>query len=180
MLPAEVIRAKRDGHALDAAQIDDFVRGLVDRSWSEGQAAALAMAILLRGMARDETAALTRAMAHSGTVLDWSRAKLAGPIVDKHSTGGVGDKVSLMLAPIAAACGAVVPMETLGHHIYGRRPADLRQRLAALARALQERLAAVSGPRSHSTSMRRFGSYCRLITLGHVAECTDTPLPRVM
>jgi thymidine phosphorylase len=118
MLPAEVIRAKRDGHALDTAQIDAFVRGLVDRSWSEGQAAALAMAILLKGMSRDETAALTRAMAQSGQVLDWSSAKLADPIVDKHSTGGVGDKVSLMLAPIAAACGAVVPMVSgrgLGH-----------------------------------------------------------------
>ena len=118
MTPAEIIRRKRDGHALDAAQIDAFVRGLTDRRWSEGQAAALAMAILLRGMTRDETTALTQAMAHSGAVLDWSRAKLPGPIVDKHSTGGVGDKVSLMLAPIVAACGGVVPMVSgrgLGH-----------------------------------------------------------------
>ena len=118
MTPAEIIRAKRDGHALDAAQIDAFVRGLTDRRWSEGQAAALAMAILLRGMTRDETTSLTQAMAHSGTLLDWSHAKLRGPIVDKHSTGGVGDKVSLMLAPIVAACGGVVPMVSgrgLGH-----------------------------------------------------------------
>ena len=118
MTPAEIIRTKRDGHALDAAQIDAFVHGLTDRRWSEGQAAALAMAILLRGMTRDETTALTQAMAHSGAVLDWSRAKLPGPIVDKHSTGGVGDKVSLMLAPIVAACGGVVPMVSgrgLGH-----------------------------------------------------------------
>ena len=118
MTPAEVIRAKRDGHALDDAQIDAFVRGLVDRTWSEGQVAALAMAILLRGMRRDECVALTRAMTLSGQVLDWSRAGLPGPIVDKHSTGGVGDKVSLMLAPIVAACGAVVPMISgrgLGH-----------------------------------------------------------------
>ena len=118
MTPAEIIRRKRDGHALDAAQIDAFVHGLTDRRWSEGQAAALAMAILLRGMTRDETTALTQAMAHSGAVLDWSRAKLPGPIVDKHSTGGVGDKVSLMLAPIVAACGGVVPMVSgrgLGH-----------------------------------------------------------------
>jgi thymidine phosphorylase len=117
-LPAETIRAKRDGRALDVAQIDGFVRGLVDRSWSEGQAAALAMAILLKGMSRRECAALTRAMAHSGDVLDWSRARLSGPVVDKHSTGGVGDKVSLMLAPIVAACGGVVPMVSgrgLGH-----------------------------------------------------------------
>jgi thymidine phosphorylase len=116
--PAEIIRAKRDGRALDEAQIDAFVRGLVDRSWSEGQAAALAMAIVLRGMTRAECAALTRAMTDSGQVLDWSRERLPGPIVDKHSTGGVGDKVSLMLAPIIAACGAVVPMISgrgLGH-----------------------------------------------------------------
>jgi thymidine phosphorylase len=116
--PAEIIRAKRDGHALSDAQIDAFVRGLVDRSWSEGQAAALAMAVLLQGMTHAETATLTRAMTHSGTVLDWSNAKLDGPIIDKHSTGGVGDKVSLMLAPIVAACGGVVPMISgrgLGH-----------------------------------------------------------------
>jgi thymidine phosphorylase len=116
--PAEIIRAKRDGRALGDAQIDAFVRGLVDRSWSEGQVAALAMAILLNGMTRAEAALLTRAMTHSGTVLDWSGAKLDGPILDKHSTGGVGDKVSLMLAPIVAACGGVVPMISgrgLGH-----------------------------------------------------------------
>ncbi len=118
MAAAEIIRAKRGGHALDAAQIDAFVRGLVDRTWSEGQVAALAMAIVLKGMTHAETAALTRAMTHSGTVLDWSRAKLDGPIIDKHSTGGVGDKVSLMLAPLVAACGGVVPMISgrgLGH-----------------------------------------------------------------
>ena len=118
MLPAEVIRAKRDGAALSDAQIGAFVQGLVDRRWSDAQIAALAMAICLRGMTRGETAALTRAMARSGTVLDWSGAKLAGPVLDKHSTGGVGDKVSLLLAPIVAACGAVVPMISgrgLGH-----------------------------------------------------------------
>ena len=118
MTPAEIIRIKRDGHALTDAQLEAFARGLVDRSWSEGQAAALAMAVLIKGMTHAETAALTRAMTHSGTVLDWSRAKLDGPIVDKHSTGGVGDKVSLMLAPIVAACGGVVPMISgrgLGH-----------------------------------------------------------------
>ena len=118
MTPAEIIRAKRDGRALDDAQIDAFVGGLVKRDWSEGQVGALAMAIVLRGMTRAETVALTRAMTQSGQVLDWARAKLDGPIVDKHSTGGVGDKVSLMLAPIVAACGAVVPMVSgrgLGH-----------------------------------------------------------------
>jgi thymidine phosphorylase len=118
MTPAEIIRAKRDGRALDAVQIEAFVHGLASREWSEGQVGALAMAILLNGMTRNETVALTRAMTHSGQVLDWSHACLDGPIVDKHSTGGVGDKVSLMLAPIVAACGAVVPMISgrgLGH-----------------------------------------------------------------
>jgi thymidine phosphorylase len=118
MLPAEVIRTKRDGGALEAAQIQAFVQGLVDGSWSEGQAAALAMAILLNGMDRGECVALTRAMTHSGTVLRWDDAGLDGPVVDKHSTGGVGDKVSLVLAPIVAACGGVVPMVSgrgLGH-----------------------------------------------------------------
>jgi thymidine phosphorylase len=118
MLPAEVIRAKRDGHALSRAQIDAFVRGLVDGSWSDSQAAAMAMAILLRGMQPAETADLADAMTRSGTVLDWSSAGLHGPVLDKHSTGGVGDKVSLMLAPMLAACGGVVPMVSgrgLGH-----------------------------------------------------------------
>ena len=121
MLPQEIIRTKRDGGALSAAQIQAFVavvQGLVDGSWSEGQVAALAMAILLNGMGRTECVALTRAMTHSGTVLHWGDAGLAGPVVDKHSTGGVGDKVSLMLAPMVAACGGVVPMISgrgLGH-----------------------------------------------------------------
>lgn len=118
MLPAEVIRTKRDGGALNAAQIADFATGLADGRWSEGQAAALAMAIVLRGMDAAETVALTRAMAGSGTVLDWSQAGLPGPVLDKHSTGGVGDKVSLVLAPVVAACGGVVPMISgrgLGH-----------------------------------------------------------------
>ena len=118
MLAQEIIRSKRDGGTLSTAQVEAFVRGLVDRSWSEGQVAALAMAVCLRGMDRDECVALTRAMTHSGQVLDWRGAKLRGPVVDKHSTGGVGDKVSLMLAPIVAACGGVVPMISgrgLGH-----------------------------------------------------------------
>lgn len=117
-LPAELIRAKRDGRALSGPEIESFVRGLVDRRWSDAQVAAMAMAICLRGMDEPETVSLTRAMAHSGRVLDWSGACLPGPVVDKHSTGGVGDKVSLVLAPIVAACGAVVPMISgrgLGH-----------------------------------------------------------------
>jgi thymidine phosphorylase len=118
MLAQEIIRIKRDGHTLARAHIDHFVTGLVDGSWSEGQAAALAMAMFVKGMSRDETVALTQAMTHSGLVMDWSTARLYGPILDKHSTGGVGDKVSLMLAPLVAACGGVVPMISgrgLGH-----------------------------------------------------------------
>jgi thymidine phosphorylase len=118
MQPAETIRAKRDGAALSPAQIDDFVRGLVNGHWADSQAAALAMAVVWRGMDSAETVALTRAMMHSGTVLDWRDAAFAGPVLDKHSTGGVGDKVSLVLAPLLAACGAVVPMISgrgLGH-----------------------------------------------------------------
>ncbi|MDT8992313.1 thymidine phosphorylase [Curvibacter sp. APW13] len=118
MLAQEVIRRKRDGHALTPDEITAFVQGLTDGSWSEGQAAALAMAVFLRGMAPTETVELTRAMTHSGRVMDWSQAHLPGPVLDKHSTGGVGDKVSLMLGPMVAACGGFVPMISgrgLGH-----------------------------------------------------------------
>jgi len=118
MLAQEIIRIKRDGHTLERSHIDHFVRGLVDGAWSEGQAAALAMAMFLNGLSRDETVNLTQAMTHSGQVMDWSNAHLHGPVLDKHSSGGVGDKVSLMLAPIVAACGGVVPMISgrgLGH-----------------------------------------------------------------
>ncbi len=115
---AEIIRTQRDGGALTPDMIGAFVRGLVDGTWADSQVAALAMAIVLRGLGTEQTVALTRAMLHSGEVLQWQGAGLSGPIVDKHSTGGVGDKVSLMLAPILAACGAVVPMISgrgLGH-----------------------------------------------------------------
>lgn len=122
LLPVQVIAAKRDGRRLTAAQVEAFVYGLAHPQgpggWSDSQAAALAMAIVLRGMDRDETVALTRAMTQSGEVLHWAASGLHGPVLDKHSTGGVGDKVSLMLAPIVAACGAVVPMVSgrgLGH-----------------------------------------------------------------
>lgn len=118
MLAQEIIRIKRDGHTLARAHIDAFVCGLVDGSWSEGQTAALAMAMFLKGMSRAETVDLTQAMTHSGRVMDWRADHLHGPVLDKHSTGGVGDKVSLMLAPIVAACGGVVPMISgrgLGH-----------------------------------------------------------------
>ncbi|MEM9198386.1 MAG: thymidine phosphorylase, partial [Pseudomonadota bacterium] len=114
-LPQEIIAAKRDGRALSPAEIGDFVAGLTDGSWSEGQIAALSMAVLWRGMEIAERVALTEAMRDSGEVLGWH---LPGPVVDKHSTGGVGDNVSLMLAPALAACGAYVPMISgrgLGH-----------------------------------------------------------------
>jgi thymidine phosphorylase len=116
MLTQEIIRIKRDGGRLPAEEIAAFVAGVTSGSVSEGQIAALAMAVFFNGMERDETVALTTAMRDSGTVLDWS--DLPGPAVDKHSTGGVGDNVSLMLAPIVAACGAYVPMISgrgLGH-----------------------------------------------------------------
>jgi len=118
MLAQEIIRRKRDGHTLTSQEIDAFVHGLTSHDWSEGQAAAMAMAMFLKGMGSGETIDLTRAMTRSGQVMDWSGANLQGPILDKHSTGGVGDKVSLMLAPIVAACGGFVPMISgrgLGH-----------------------------------------------------------------
>jgi thymidine phosphorylase len=117
-LPQEVIRTKRDGGRLTDAEITRFVAGLTDGSVGDGQAAALAMAIYFQGMDTAERVALTRAMSQSGSTMKWDRADLHGPIVDKHSTGGVGDKVSLMLAPLVAACGAHVPMISgrgLGH-----------------------------------------------------------------
>jgi thymidine phosphorylase len=118
MLFVDVIRAKRDGSALSAEQIAFFVRGLTDGSIPPEQVSALAMAICLRSMSFAEAAALTRAMAASGTILQWRAEELGGPVVDKHSTGGVGDKVSFLLAPIVAACGGFVPMISgrgLGH-----------------------------------------------------------------
>jgi thymidine phosphorylase len=115
MLPQEIIRKKRDGGKLSAEDIAAFVAGLTSGSVTEGQVAALAMAVFFNGMAQEEAVALTLAMRDSGAVLSWD---LPGPVVDKHSTGGVGDNVSLMLAPIVAACGAYVPMISgrgLGH-----------------------------------------------------------------
>ncbi len=115
-LPQELIRKKRDGGALTKEEIAFLIEGLTKGTVSEGQVAAFAMAIFFRGMDMDERVALTLAMRDSGDVLDWPAA--AGPVVDKHSTGGVGDNVSLMLAPIVAACGGVVPMISgrgLGH-----------------------------------------------------------------
>jgi thymidine phosphorylase len=115
VLAAEVIRRKRDGHALSNEELSFLVAGITDGSLSDAQVGALAMALFLRGMAPEERVALTAAMTRSGTVLEWD---LDRPVLDKHSTGGVGDKVSLMLAPIVAACGGAVPMISgrgLGH-----------------------------------------------------------------
>jgi thymidine phosphorylase len=118
MLPQEIIRRKRDGHELSEEEIAFIVRGIHDGGLSEGQVAAFAMTVFFRGMTVPERVALTLGLARSGIMLDWRDLDLPGPVLDKHSSGGVGDKVSLMLAPIVAACGAFVPMISgrgLGH-----------------------------------------------------------------
>ncbi|WP_404399768.1 thymidine phosphorylase [Idiomarina seosinensis] len=114
----EAIRAKRDGNSLTDQQIQQFVSGITEQSVSEGQIAAMAMAIYFQGMEEREKATLTLAMRDSGEILNWQSMDLGGPVLDKHSTGGVGDVVSLMLGPIVAACGGYVPMISgrgLGH-----------------------------------------------------------------
>jgi thymidine phosphorylase len=143
-LAQEVIRRKRDGRALSAEEIEWLVAGITDGSVSDAQVGALAMAIVINGMERDERVALTGAMTRSGEVLQWD---LDRPVLDKHSTGGVGDKVSLLLAPIVAACGGAVPMISgrgLGHtggtldkldSIPGYDTAPGRERFAAAVRA---------------------------------------------
>ncbi len=116
LIPQEIIRRKRDGLSLEPQEIAAFIKALSKDGISEGQAAAFAMAVFFRGMNRAEMVALTLAMRDSGDVLSWR--DIGRPVADKHSTGGVGDNVSLMLAPIAAACGLAVPMISgrgLGH-----------------------------------------------------------------
>ncbi len=113
--PRDVIGALREGRGLDAAGAQLIAKGLVDRSLSDAQAGAFAMAVLLRGAGAEGRVALTRAMRDSGEILTWD---LPGPVLDKHSTGGIGDATSLILAPVLAACGAYVPMISgrgLGH-----------------------------------------------------------------
>lgn len=115
MLPQEIIRAKRDGRPLSAEELDEFVAGLTTGEVADAHVAAFAMAVYWRGMTTAEAVALTRAMTRSGVQLTW---RVDGPVLDKHSTGGVGDTVSLMLAPLVAACGGFVPMISgrgLGH-----------------------------------------------------------------
>jgi len=116
MLPQEIIRAKRDGKRLSEGEIREFVAGITEGSVAQEQLGAFAMAVFLNGMQRDETVALTLAMRDSGRVIQWPG--LDGPVLDKHSTGGVGDTVSLILGPWVAACGGYVPMISgrgLGH-----------------------------------------------------------------
>ena len=117
-MPQELIRKKRDGLALSDAEITFMVKGITSGQLSDVQLGAFAMAVYQRGMTMKERITLTQQMMYSGKVLSWQEMGLDGPIVDKHSTGGVGDKVSLMLGPIVAACGAYVPMISgrgLGH-----------------------------------------------------------------
>jgi pyrimidine-nucleoside phosphorylase len=116
MRAVDIIRAKRDGEALGRQAIDAFVAGVLDGSWADYQVSALLMAIVLRGMTPEETAGLTEAMVRTGRRIDLS--PLGRPTVGKHSTGGVGDKVSIVLAPAVAACGVVMPKMSgrgLGH-----------------------------------------------------------------
>ena len=118
MLTQEIIKKKRDGGTLNAEDIRAYVGGVTDNSVSEGQIAAMCMAIFFNKLNIEERTTLTLAMRDSGRVLEWKDLQLNGPVVDKHSTGGVGDVVSLMLAPMVAACGAYVPMISgrgLGH-----------------------------------------------------------------
>src|SRR5215216_2511012 len=116
MRPQDIIRRKRDGGELSREEVASFVRGVVDGSWADYQASALLIAVYLNGMTTGEMEALTQSMLGSGEVLDFSDVPL--PKADKHSTGGVGDKTSLVIAPLAAACGVAVPMISgrgLGH-----------------------------------------------------------------
>ncbi len=116
MRPQEIIAKKRDGKALSDGEIGSFIDGVCDGSWADYQITALVMAMFIRGLNRREQYAITSSMLNSGTIMDFS--DIDAPKADKHSTGGVGDKTSLIIAPLAAACGIAVPMVSgrgLGH-----------------------------------------------------------------
>jgi pyrimidine-nucleoside phosphorylase/thymidine phosphorylase len=164
MRAVDLIRRKRDGGDLTAAEIGFLVRGIATGEVPDYQWSALTMAILWRGMSRVETAALVEAMLHSGTVLDLS--DIPGPKVDKHSTGGVGDKTSLILAPIAAACGVTVPMVSgrgLGH-----------------TGGTLDKLESIPGFRIDLdlAAYRRIARECGLVLIGQTAEIA--PADRVL
>jgi thymidine phosphorylase len=110
MLIPEIIRKKRDGASLSTAEIQRFIRGVTDGEVTDAQIAAFAMASIFQDISYRERTDLTLAMRDSGKTLKWDAERLGGPILDKHSTGGVGDSVSFVLAPILAACGGFVPM----------------------------------------------------------------------
>lgn len=159
MLPQEIIRKKRDGGTLSEAEIAAFIRGVTDGTVSEGQIAAFAMAVFFRGLSLAERVALTQAMARSGRMLDWRPQRLPGPVLDKHSTGGVGDKVSLVLAPAVAACGGFVPMiagRGLGHtggtvdKMESIPGYAVRPERATLERVVRQPAAPSSAPRTRS------------------------------
>lgn len=116
MNPQELIRTKRDGARFSDREINAFIKGVSDGSWADYQITALVMAMFIRGLDQREQSALVKAMLESGEILDFS--EIDAPVADKHSTGGVGDKTSLIIAPLAAACGVAVPMISgrgLGH-----------------------------------------------------------------
>ncbi len=116
MTPQDLIRKKRDGARFTEEEIETFISGVSDGSWADYQITALVMAMFIHGLNHSEQSALVRAMLHSGETLDFS--DIDAPVADKHSTGGVGDKTSLIIAPLAAACGVAVPMISgrgLGH-----------------------------------------------------------------
>jgi thymidine phosphorylase len=118
LLPQEIIRNKRDGKVLTKQEIDFFIKGITNNSVTESQIAAFAMAVYFQDMNMDERVLLVSAMRDSGQVINWQSLNLDGPVIDKHSTGGVGDVTSLILGPMVAACGGYVPMISgrgLGH-----------------------------------------------------------------
>jgi pyrimidine-nucleoside phosphorylase/thymidine phosphorylase len=164
MRAVDLIRRKRDGGELSAAEVEFLVGGIATGTVPDYQWAALLMAIVWRGMTPPETAALVGAMLHSGDVLDLS--DIPGPKVDKHSTGGVGDKTSLILAPVAAACGVTVPMVSgrgLGH-----------------TGGTLDKLESIPGfcTRIDLVSYRRIARECGLVLAGQTAEIA--PADRVL